>query len=252
MKLRQGGVFALGIEVGFGLTLTGLLWLDYFHNVISVTSELWAAMIGAVLGGGISLAGVILQNEHQRAEMDAERNLSDLAVARSLFLILLEIEAGIRAVRQHIEEGLIRADQLGETYRSLTVMELAGDISVSRIPNEAKVLLMSSKSLKLFNLIDLQDLHSKNLLALFNRNQERRSELLSLMDVGVVTAGGPFTPVSGREQEAFARNSVLEQSFLELVQTISGVEADLRECLTGTADLIRSLGDREFKFEFKK
>lgn len=250
VRILQGGYFAFGTAIGAGIALVGLLWLDYFHSGISLTSELWAAMIGALIGGGISLAGQMLQNEHQRNEAEIDRNLSQLAIARSLFLTILEILGAIKPVRKHIERALANAAALAEKYLAVAVMDVAGGISVPRVPTEAKVLLMSSKFNDLFNLINQQDIYAQNLLDAFQINQIRRRELLALMDVEEITSGRRFSPLNGKETEVYARNAVLESDYRHLIIEFAKLEDNLAECLKRATKLIKTLGDDRFVFDF--
>lgn len=249
MRLLNGGHFALGITVGAGSTLITLLQLDFFGTGASTSTELWAAMIGAILGGGVSLAMQYLQNEHLRFERAEEKNFANLTTARTLFLTVEEIIGGIRTIRKHVESCFSLADAMGEKYRSVAVQQTAGTPSIPRISIESKVLLLAYKEVNLFNSLNTQDIYARTLIEAYEKSQTRRTELLDLMDLSMMTVGEGFMPVPGKEPEVKAQNEVLERGFTYVIEEIIKTENNLMGDLKAIGELLQKLGDGNFQFD---
>ncbi|MFT5631754.1 MAG: hypothetical protein ACI9HB_002938 [Gammaproteobacteria bacterium] len=252
MNLRQGGSLALGLTIGMCVTILSFLTLGLFPEVLKPTTELWSVMFGAVLGGGIALAGQVLESQSQAAQKKADKNENDIAHAYDLFGVLNECLSNATFLRKHIETSFSEAEKNGEVYDAICVIELASKSDLPRISLDIKSMLIRRKFLDVYNELGLVDTRVSALLDAFVLSQNRRSELLDLMDTSLVTQGKGFQPLNGREQEAQARNMVLSKGFKELASDLRDDESTLEKCIGMVVSAIQEMGDKDFRFELKK
>ena len=251
MRILKGGHIALGVTVGACLTVMIFFALEYFSTVLTPDTTLWAAMIGALLGGGISLAGQVLQAEEMNRQKEADQRKIDLVHAYTLFEVLNDILSTISAVEKHCKSQLKEAEEIGYPYKFLGILPLSGARRLPLIPTEIKVMLMSSKALDLYNSINNIDQFSSNLLDLFSDLQTRRREILELRDPVGMNEPGFFLIRSGKQREFDERYQVLEWNFGELLLSLTEAKNSLESCIEGTTKLINNSGDKAFRFELK-
>ncbi|AKS45550.1 hypothetical protein SAMN05444287_0646 [Octadecabacter temperatus] len=252
MKILQGGTLALGLTLGVCFTILAFLTIGLFAEVLNPTSELWAVMIGAVIGGGIALAGQVLESQNQSAQREHENKESDLVKAYDLFGLLNDYLANATFLRKHIEQGYEMALAVNEEFASLAVMELSSEPTHEPLSLGIKSMLIRRKFLTLYNEIGLLDTHIKALWDGFRVGQMRRAELLAIMDKEFVGQGKGFQPQLESKQEAAGRHMVLTDNFKTIASDLRADEAKLRKCVEMTVEVIQSLGDTAFRFEFKE
>ena len=111
---------------------------------------------------------------------------------------------------------------------------------------------MSHKSLQLFNALNTLDIYASNLIDAFEKSQTQRRALLSLFSTDLLSIGAGYVPFPGKENEAIARNAVLESGYADIKTRMELLVVELKDCLSKAAELIRALGDNEFQFDFSK
>lgn len=252
MSELGNGQLALGVAVGACATLFAFLGLEYFGGVLKPTSELWAALIGALVGGTLALGAQILASASQKAERDMAKQQLELSQAYLLFEVLNDIVSIARAVSGHIERSFEEAKHVGQPFKSLAIVPITGSVEFPHIPKECKVLLLSKRKVHLYNQLQGVDTLNENLLLTFNEAQRRRSELLLLFDESLIAEGKGFVFLPGKEHEGRARNSVLEHVFLQISTDLRENEKILTDAIISTGELINSLGDSDFRFELKQ
>jgi hypothetical protein len=247
----RGGHFALGVGVGSTLTLLTFLALDFFGSVIAPASELWAAIIGAIIGGGISLAGQVLQADSQAAERNETLRFSDLATAYTMFEVLNLTLSQVRAISNHIKLCFETAVAINEPLSGLAVKPLSGNMLVPVIPMECKVFILRMKQIEFYNEINNIDVFVNNLCKMFEDLQGRRSEILDLLDSTAYLNGMGFKAQAGKEVEVEMRNEVLVSNFFDLSKDLIEAEARIINCIGHLIPIIRNLGDKRFEIELK-
>ena len=249
--MLKGGHIALGVMLGFLASILGFLCLDMFTSIIRPTGELWAAMFGAFIGGGIALGGQILQNENQAIERRELTREQDLGYAYSLFEVLNGNLLNLDFLRKHIVDGLEQPDKMGERFRALGVMEVSGRPDVNLVSSEIKLMLLRRKFLAAYNLLGFVDQRSVALVDAFEHALSRRKELIALMDEQHAAIGGGFRSLAGSEGVASARHAVLTENLETLVADLDEQDQQLRQLIEKTVEMIHELGDSAFRFEFK-
>jgi hypothetical protein len=249
--MLKGGHIALGVTLGFLATIVGFLCLDMFTSIIRPTGELWAAMFGAFIGGGIGLGGQILQNENQAIERKELTREQDLGYAYLLFEVLNGNLSNLVFLRRHIVGGLEQADKMNECFRALGVMEVSGRPDDNLVSSEIKGMLLRRKFVDAYNQLGFVDQRGVALVDAFEYVIFKRKELLALMDEQQVVIGGGFRPLDGNEAVALARHAVLDENLKTLVMDLDELDQQLRKLIEKTVEIIQDLGDTAFHFELK-
>lgn len=243
MRVLYGGHIALGASLGMSLTVLLFLLLDTFSKVLIADSTLWAAVLGAVVGGGISLAGQLLES-HARAEQRIEEiRQNDIGHIYSLFVLLSRISGTLRTLRNHTVSSRENADRLAVPYRAIGVIELSGVGEKFVIPTQDLIALIRLDQQELYNQLYTIDQWATNLMAHFHDLQLRRRELLDLFDGDV---GDIRKIAKGKEVEAEGRHKVLDANFDSFVTEADEVIERIKGCIASLSKLINSLGNEGF------
>ncbi len=253
MNFLTNGVLAIGIFLGISICILVEFYFDFF----GVSWQPDSGLIGVIVGASIALIGTAItllaskeEIEKQHALREEGERLRKLQVAYELFESLNEIVATTNAVRNHLKRCFDEAVQHGLQFKVIAVMTTAKASPTPRISNEAKVLLLSLKEIDLYNLIGNVDVLAMNELYGFEAAQLRREEFMKCVDIKKYFLKGVVSFLPGCHEEGPGRAAVLEGEFLEQKSNFDKLEVKLRNCIVGTSDLIHSLGDKGFKFDF--
>ena len=94
MKHFYNGLFALGVVVGAGACVLLFMLLEWFGFAVSMNSGLWAALLGAVVGGSFTMVAQMMAADAAGKEAKKERDEQGLkiekALAQSILLKILD------------------------------------------------------------------------------------------------------------------------------------------------------------------
>lgn len=143
-----------------------------------MSSEFWAAVIGAIVGalagGGIS---ALLQHwEYNRAKKD-----SDKALAHSLFFKLYAIHSDLDRFRCYIRGETKFGEKAGLTVGWQSLKPLANTPPKLQFTADEMSFLLSLKDFKLFNDVHSLDRVHGSTIDIFNLYASRRMEMTSLL-----------------------------------------------------------------------
>lgn len=88
MKPFDHGYLAIGVFIG-GIVSTALfLWLEWFGFSLSVGSQYFPAILGALVGGGIAIIGQLMTINHSVSESEKLRTITEEASLITIFVKL--------------------------------------------------------------------------------------------------------------------------------------------------------------------
>ncbi|WP_322889761.1 hypothetical protein [Yoonia sp. 76] len=248
MNILKGGHVALGATLGICCTILVFLTVEHFGSIFTPNNSLLAAMIGALIGGGISLAGQVMEAESRYRERETDRRNKELAQLYGLFDTLHNILSYLIAVKAHCQRQLKRADEVGTKFRYLGIIPLSGHSRFPSISSDTRVTLMVCGAFDLYNAINNIDQYASNLLDHFDDLQKRRQEIVDLLSTKDILDEDEIRIVKGKEIEAQARYHVLERNFSDFLSSIGEAETTLDKCIDATLALIESFDGPKFKF----
>ena len=144
---------------------------------VGFSAEFWAAIAGAIVGGGISMALQLLANRSAIKVRQADAKAQLAAQARSLVLKTVKIESDFLQFRKDLEESRILAQQNGIPFGWASFRATANLPREIVFTNEEIAALSACKNDSLFNdVLALDEVHS-SVLQIMLLYRSKRFEL---------------------------------------------------------------------------
>lgn len=144
---------------------------------VGLSSEFWAAIVGALVGGGMSAALQVFANRSATKVRLAEANAHLTAQARSLVLKTVKIESDFLQFRKDLEESIALAKQNGIPFGWRAYRAAANLPREIIFTNDEIAALSACKNDDLFNdVLALDEVHS-SVLQIMSLYRTKRFEL---------------------------------------------------------------------------
>lgn len=247
--MLRGGHLALGVTIGCCVTLFAFLTLELFSTVLSPNDGLWAALVGAMVGGGIGLAGQVLASNalHER-ELEKQR-IGRLSNLYSISGTFADILSETRAIQRHIVDSYNAANKSDLPNLSWGVMPLSSVPKMLRLENAWKVSLIEMGENDLFNSMQGQDKYASNLVDHYFSLQERRAEVFAMFDIPNRTENNLFPIIEGKEEEVGIRSAVMDDEFRVLTKELNEIDAVIVDCINQVTSIIQKTGNSSYSYE---
>lgn len=216
-----------------------------------MSNEFWAAILGAIVGGLISLGIQLLAFREAAKQRQQEADDRRKALAHSLLFKMIRIHSNLHHLATHIQRSKIEGAQVGLTQPWQYVRPLANWPDTVHWTPEEMSLLLSLKEDDLFNSIVSMDVIHNSTLELFKTHREVHADVAAHLPGDVVE--GVAQSALSPEQAKVVKPKVAGLNFLVEGMT-SRCEADVADAARVLADLRRVLSERlglHYKIEDK-
>jgi hypothetical protein len=185
-----------------------------FHNL---NSEVFAALVGALIGGFISILLQISKIVYDNYKASKNESLDNLKISKLLIIKLLKILTNLNGYRKHIEESF--SNHQGNNKPSSFLIPVINTPQYIFFSDEELIFLMKLKNDNLFNkIIRLDSLHNSNIDCIKKYN-EKREFLMSIF---------PSHEVDGLKVTAFL-NQEDNKKLSPLINELDNLAIDLRK-----------------------
>lgn len=175
-------------------------------------SEFWAAVIGAVVGGGLAGAVQYMTIRHQKSEEDRRRRENSQALGRGLVFKLMRIVTVLRNLHVHIDEARSRVPEAMHDEPWTYVLPIANLPETVRLTSEEVSLVMLSSVAIMNNLLDIESVHDSS-LQVMRKYGELRQALVERLPISQ-SQDQVVTSALSREQIEMFRPRMIELNTL--------------------------------------
>jgi hypothetical protein len=229
-------------------------WLSGALSALVQETEFWSAIVGAIVGGGISLLAQAIALRAGRKQRFDDYKRIDQALGHSLLFKLMRIHSNFFGVHRHIEECFERARQSGEKYEPWQIyLPLANLADSVHFSSDEMGMLLGQKDDDVFNRVMSIDVVHNSLMDAFKvLNADRRS-LASLLRPDNAT-GNVLSGVFTREEMLRLRPKMIEvNTLIEAVraQAIEELKKS-QQALNGLNELLRNKLDLKIRVQVPK
>ena len=198
--------------------------------IVAILATLTAAILGAVIGGGIAYRGQMKALQEGRRQREEDRLLRQQALAHSLLFKIAKIHTDFYAIHRHVEgcfEETAGNETLTEPWQ--IVRPIADPPDPMKFSSDEMGMLLALENDKAFNLIfSMETSHSHLIATVKLMNAERAALVDSLIPNGVegyVVSGH----LDGRQRSALRPRMIGLNSLIEPIR--SGAKAQTEESL---------------------
>lgn len=217
------------------------------------STEFWATIAGAIVGGAISLAIQMISFWEGRATRQQDRRRQDEALAHSLVFKSMRILSNIHAIQQHFIESDARVAAEGVSAESWEkYLPIANPPEPINFTSDEMGMLLGLKDTAVFNaMMDMDVRHNSVIATLKAFNVSRVALTDAIGSVGVLDAveGPRLSHIMPQSAAALLRPKMIEADMLaESVKVFSA------ECLGDAKrnlNSLRDLLDKKILFSYK-
>lgn len=177
MKFLTNGLIAIGIFLGILIVLVFEFLTDFFGALISIPSELFAALLGA----GIALLGTLFTIYAANEERQDKRIENDEALMLVVLVKMQKMTNNFFHFRKHIEDCYNMADPKSHINPGFFVLALAGHPSPVEFSPEEKAAFIRWGATELSNQVSEMDGIHNSLISAFETYAELRQKLFSTL-----------------------------------------------------------------------
>ncbi|HEX8166548.1 MAG TPA: hypothetical protein VF601_12265 [Beijerinckiaceae bacterium] len=220
-----------------------MTWLGSAWEAVSGETELWAALLGAVIGGGISLWAAKIGLREARKQRAEDRDERQKALANSMIFKLRRIYSTLANMNENLERAEKKEAELKcdpwQTFKP--IINVPGPIYFT---SDEMALLLSLKDNDLFNEIaELDEAHNALLEALKEAGNHRRSLTDQLKSLAVGIEGDAVTGEMSEKQMRTLRPTMLEVDSL-IIDVRINIRKDTERSGRALEQLVRLLREK--------